>query len=565
MATTNSALSFQGLSSGIQTDALVNAILAQEGTRLKAFQARQTQNQAKTSSLTSMGSALTALSMSLSSLKDKLNARAVTSSDSTGAYVSATASAAVAGNYEVKVQTVATRARISGALDGTGNPTSLGVTDTSAAIFSGGQATFAIQGTDKVIKTVTVTNNSLLGLRDAINASGAGVTATIINNGKTGNGAVPYQLVLTSNTTGTGSTGGVITVADVTNNDGSSVNSLGITGGTVDSLTTPTTLGGGLTSNALGSSSGVDAVFTLNGVQLTRQSNTVTDAVDGVTFTLKQGGQTGTTTLTVAQDKGVALTAVQDMISKYNVVVKAYKEASTATKNADGSIKQAPLTGEATSAAIIRQLKSSLSGDSSGLSASAYQRLAGIGINTSSDGTLTLDTVAFQTAMDKDPSAVQKLFTFSGTSTNNAVTVKSGTSSTATGNYSFNITSYDSSGNFSGTLNGVAISGSNGVLVGTGALSGLTLAITGTGSGTLSLARGAGQIMNDLITGFTGVSGGLSSALNSITNQNSILDQQIEQAQAMLDRRKKVLQKQFSDMEVKVAQLRSAASGLGGA
>lgn len=562
MATQNSSVSFQGLSSGIQTDALVNAILAQESTRLNAFQARQTQNAAKSSSLTSMKSALNALSLSLSVMKDKLNARAVTSTDANNTYVTATATGAQAGSYDVKVQTVATKARISSNLDGSGNPTNLAVTDTAASIFSGAQAKFAIKGTDGVIKTVTVTNNTLLGLRDAINASGAGVTATIINNGKTGVGAQPYQLVLSAKTTGTGSTQGVITLADITNGDGSSVNSLGITGGTVDNAATPTTLTGGLSSSAPGGASATDAVFTLNGVQLTRQSNTVSDAVEGVTFTLKQGGQTGTSTLTVAQDKGVALTAVQDMISKYNILVKAYKEASTATKKDDGSIQQAPLTGEPASATVIRQIRSALTGDSTGLGGSTYTRLSNIGIRTQSDGTLTLDSVAFQAAMDKDPASVQKLFTFSGDSTNSAVTVKSGSSTTATGSFAFNITSYDAQGNFSGTLNGQAVSGTNGVLVGTGALAGLTLSIAGTGSGTLSLGRGVGQSVNDLITDFVGASGGLSTALRNITTQNDLLDKQIEQAQALLDRRKKTLQDRFSKMEVQIAQLRSAASGL---
>lgn len=305
-----SPISFQGLATGIQTDALVNAILAQEGTTVASMQARQTRNKARTSALTSMKSNMNAFSFSLAALQDKLNARTVTSTDANNTNVTATATGAAAGSYDLTVTTVATKGRISPTLVG-GIPQNLAVADPTTAIFSGSSADFAVQGTDGVIKAFTVTSNSLNGLRDAINASGAGVSASVIN---TGAGTNRYQLVISAKETGTGGTngtGGVVTIADVTS--GGPVNTLGITAGTVDSMSSPTTLNGGLTS-AVSGTNAVDAVFTLNGIQLTRQTNIVKDAADGVTFTLKQGGQTGTTTLTVAQDKAAATAGMQDMI-----------------------------------------------------------------------------------------------------------------------------------------------------------------------------------------------------------------------------------------------------------
>ncbi|GLH73181.1 hypothetical protein GETHLI_16830 [Geothrix limicola] len=580
MATSaNSALSFQGLSTGIQTDALVSAILAQEGQGLAALQARQTRNNNKTTALTAMQTSMTSLFVSLAALQDKFNARTVTSTDTNNSYVTATASGAGAGTYDVKVSTLATKGRISPTLDASGNPTNLAVANPANAIFTAGQTTgtFAVQGTDGVIKTFQVTNNSLNGLRDAINASGAGVTASIVN---TGTGTTPYQLVITANATGTGQTGGNITLADITNGTsssaGASVNTLGITAGFVDSTTAPTTITG--LSSATSGATAQNAVFTLNGIQLTRQSNVVSDAADGITFTLKQGGQTGSTTLTVSQDISTATAGIQDVITKFNALVSGYKSASATTKNSDGSLNQGPLAGDSTSRSIMAQIRTALTGASAGLPSTApFTVPASLGVRTNSDGTLSLDTTTFKAAMEKDPSAALRLFTFSGDTTNGVVSFKSGGAKTATGPVTFNIDQFTTggtvSGTFSGTYNGTAFSnvrltGSNGTLVGAAGtpLEGLTLSVTATGTGTLTLARGAGQAVSDLITSFSASGTGfLSSALNNIRTQNQTLATQISAAQSALNRRKQVLQLQFSTMESTVAQMRASASSLTGA
>lgn len=567
-----SAISFQGLASGLQTDALVNAILAQEGKGLTALQARQTRNKMRTSALTSMKTAMSTLSISLAALQDKFNARTVTSTDSNSTYVTASASGAASGNYDLSVSTVATKGRISPTLSG-GIPTNLAVADPAAAIFSSPKASFAVRGTDGVIKAFELTNNSLSGLRDAINASGAGVTAAVIN---TGTGATPYQLVITAKETGTGTTSGVVTLAAIDNEDLSATTvdpALGITAGTLSgTFAAPTALTGGLQSGA--SETAKDAVFTLNGIQLTRKTNVVSDAADGVTFTLKQGGQIGSTTLTVAQDKTTATNAMQEVITKFNSLLKIYKDAATSTKDKDGSIIQGALANDATSRTIISQIRAALTGTSSGLPGSAtFQIPASLGIKTMADGTLSLDTAVFQAAIEKDPAAAKRLFTISGESSNGVLAFQGGGANTATGAIAFTIDSYTAggavSGTFSGTKNGtpfsIGLTGSNGVLIGAigTALEGLTVAVTATGTGTLTISRGAGQAARDLITSLSASgSGSLANSLTNIENNNKTLATQIDSAQSALDRRKKVLQQQFSKMEVAIAQMRATVGNL---
>ena len=653
-----SPLSFQGLSSGLQTDALVNAIIQQEGQPVQRLQDKQTANNNRTAALQAMGTNLTALSTSLASLgTTSFSSRTVSSSDTTATYVTATASGAAAGNYDLLVAQVATKGQISptlsypgtsttpsaltftaasaktavgavgftttydtlaGTVSGTftvggknytlngtiaggsgsltgaagtplegltvsvtaagsgtlnlagATPTNLAVTDPLAtSIFTGATATFAIQGTDGVVKTLTLagTNNNLYSLRDAINAlgtadpavpgsKGLGVLASVVN---TGNGANPYQLVLTAKDTGTGTTNGVVTVADIT--AGGATNTLGIGAGSVDSLTAPTLITGGLASSGAGVAQ--DARFSVNGIQLTRKSNTVTDAVDGVSFLLKQGGQTAPTTLSVALDKGGMTTAMQDVVSKFNALVTAYKTAS-ATGGA--------LANDSTARSIITSVRAALGGVPAGLATGAtYRSAASVGLTTNQDGTMSLDTTAFQAALDKDPEAVKRVFVSSGQSTNASVGFILSSSKTTTGSVGFNITSYTAGGAISGTLTvngtGYAVSGNNGVVwgaVGT-PLEGLALKVQGTGTGTLNLSRGVGQATKDLVYGMTAPgSGSLATVLSNISAVNVTLAHQITDGQARLARRKTMLQNQFSQMEAAVGQLQALGQSLSG-
>jgi flagellar hook-associated protein 2 len=546
-----SGLSFQGITTGLQTDALVQAIIQQEGQPVQRLKDRQTQNTQRSAALNSMRTGLTSLTVSMAALYDKLDAKTVSSTDANGTYVTATASGSVAGSYDVKVSSVATKGQLGPLMSG-GVPTTLAAADPNAAILTAGSGDFTVQGTDGVTKAFTLTNNSLNGLRDAINASGAGVTATIINSGK---GANPYQLVVTAKDTGTGTTNGVVSLAAA--NGTAVVSSLGITSG-------------GLVST--GDSVAKDAVFTVNGIELTRKSNTVTDAVDGVTFTLKKGDTTNDTTLTVAQDKSGATAGMQDVLTKFNAILKTYKDASTITQDAStGEITSGPLAGDPTARSVISQVRSALGGTPDGIASSAvFKSAAELGIKTNVDGTLSLDTTVFQAALDKDPDAVKKVFSFSGTSTNGAVSFSSGSTTTATGAMGFNVT-YGTGGAVTGSLTygGTTysnLSGTNGTLqgpVGT-PLEGLNLTVKGSGSGTMTLSRGIGQKLQDLVSSLTSYTGTIETTRASIDVQNQNLTAQIDSGQALLDKRQAALKAQFDQMEVTVSQLRAASGSLSG-
>ena len=419
-STSSSTMTLNGVSTGIDTTALINAIIAQKGIGVTRLKAQQTLNNQKITTLSTMKGELSALTVSMAALQDSLSSRVVTSTDSGNSYVTATATSSASGSYDINVSTLATRGRLSAQLDSTGAPKNLAVANpsdsTKSPVFTGAPPTFAIQGTDGQVYQVTLdaSSNTLNGLRDKINSvAGASVSASVVNTGK---GTNHYQLVVTAKNTGTGTTGGVVSIADITNmnSDGTPgvtdplnpTNTLGIAaGGVVKDATTGAI--SGLGSNTAGAVA-TDANFTLNGVSMTRGTNVVTDAADGFTFNLKQGGQQGITTLSVTQDTSGATTALQDFITKYNTLVKDYKTASNSTKNADGSIAEAPLANDPTTRTLMNNLRAAIAG---GLPASStYKHLSDLGVSVQADGTLYLNTNTFKQALNTDVASVQNLF-----------------------------------------------------------------------------------------------------------------------------------------------------------
>jgi flagellar hook-associated protein 2 len=580
-------VSFQGVTSGIKTDALVNAVVTQASQPMVGMQKQISAANARASALTSLQSTMTDLSAAIGTLNGAgFDARKVSSTDPDDIHVTATASGGPAGSYDLQVLQTATNARLSPTLVN-GVATTLAVAKPSDPIFSGDHATFAVQGTDGVAKQIALGagNNTLGGLADAINAlsapdpnvpgsTGLGVTATMVDTGQKSN---PFQLILTSSKTGLGTAGGDIRLADITNSlppplpkgydpkkDGPpppppppEENFIGIEEGALTDDGSAIASGGNQSQQAA-----QNAVFSLDGIQLTRPTNTVSDAVKGVTFQLKQGGQKDTTTLTVTQDTDAATKDMQDVVTKFNAILTNYNTA-TATGG--------PLFGDGTARTLLASIRSSLTGSPAGLPVSnRLNSAASLGVKTNKDGSLSLDTKMFQAAMSSDPEAAKSVMATSGVSTNTNVSLAVAGPQTATGAFDFNITTFEPKGAVAGTVTyggqQYTLTGKNGVLQGAAdtPLEGLYLAVNGTGSGTMNISRGAGQATQDTIAHLTDSnSGAIAQVLKGITNANKNLNNQISSQQMMLDTMKTSLEKKYSDMEAAVTQMQAAGQSIG--
>ncbi|MDR1840664.1 MAG: flagellar filament capping protein FliD [Holophagales bacterium] len=364
------SMSFAGISTGIPTDQMIEAMLANERLPINRLQSRQTTNNQKKTALQVMKTAFSNLATSVASLTSaKLSGRTVSSSDSSA--MTATASGGASGSYDVVVRQLATKARAE-VSNSFGSPTD--------SVGSAGDS-YTIVGKNGAETKITLEDGktSLADLSAAINAKSGetGVSANIVQK-KPGE----YHMVLSSTETGAGTDG-----RDTIGIYGESGNALGV-GTALD--------GDGNIAGINVTERAKNAVFTLDGVEMERSTNTVSDAVDGVTFTLNKA-ENKTVTLKVAMDTSSIVSAFQDVISKYNTAMQSYKNNSGV------------FSGDATMRTIFTQLRSSISGAVQGGDGDMWSS-AVLGLTTGRDGTLSLDTKKLEESLQSNPEAVGKVF-----------------------------------------------------------------------------------------------------------------------------------------------------------
>jgi flagellar hook-associated protein 2 len=191
---------------------------------------------------------------------------------------------------------------------------------------------------------------------------------------------------------------------------------------------------------------GTDAKVTIDGVALTRPSNTITDAVSGVTLNLLQAEPGTTVNLTVARDGQSIRGSVEAVTKAYNALVKFVSD-----QGANGQPLSTSPQLRAAMSSITNTLLSPVVG-----ATGDYTRPAVAGLSLQKDGTLALDAATFDAALTKNYADVLRLFQTNGTATNSEVTFGFSTDKTKPGTYAVNITTAAKTasvtgGGFSGT------------------------------------------------------------------------------------------------------------------
>ena len=365
---------FGGLITGLDTNALISSLVKAEQRPSVLLQGQKTTLQAQQGIYSAVIASLAGLKSAAQnlSLADDFNRKSVSSSDPT--VLTATADAAAsAGSNSIIVDTLAKAQSIE----------SIAFGSATDAI---GTGTLTIHvGADSTNITLDNTNNTLSGLRAAINSSGAAVNAAIVN---VGTSATPdYRLVVQSKNTGT-------------------ENAVTITGSL--SAGADPFIGGGQIVQAP-----ADALFAVNGLTVTRGSNTISDVVPGVTFTLLKEGDhdgvvestDGAANLAVAVDSGAIQDAIHELADNYNTVNKIINDQFTLNPD---SKRQGALAGDAGLRGVISRLRNELS-RAGGIGA-GIAFISDIGINFAKDGSLTVDDAKLSHALETDAVGVSNLF-----------------------------------------------------------------------------------------------------------------------------------------------------------
>jgi flagellar hook-associated protein 2 len=356
-------------SSSFDVNSIVTQLMELEKRPLAVLDTKEASYQAKISAYGTVKSALASLQSAVQTLTqpNTFKTLGITSSDLTVVSGSATTEAAP-GTYNVVVDQIAKAHTVR----------SNGAYTSTSATFNTGTLSIKVGNGSTFDIDITNSNNSLSNIRSAINNSGAPVSATIVNDGTN------QRLVLTSKTMGSA---GAITV---TANDSGS----GGTNPLTDLIST----------NLVEVQAADDAEFTVNGLSITRSSNTISDVVQGLTLTL---GKEGSSTVSVAKNTTAAVNAVTAFVTAYNAVVA---QNSALTAYDAGNEAASILTGDVT----VRSIQSKLSGlVNSGVSgvAGGLSRLSQVGVSLQRDGTLKLDTAKLTAALNDTDNDVSSLFT----------------------------------------------------------------------------------------------------------------------------------------------------------
>ncbi len=341
----------------------------------------------KDTELSSLGTQLSTLSSDLRALTDFSGTMAYKTGSSSNTDVlmlSSASAAAVAGTHTVTVQNLAQTS--SAASD------AIKASDTLTGSF-----TFKV-GTGEW-QTVTVGDHSteatLAGLQAAINYSDRGVIASVLTNA---DGTARLSLVSKTN-----GSAGTITIADASNHPTSP--------STLADTTTPDK------NTALGMAtiqSGIDASLLVDGVTVTSASNTVSDAIPGVTFQLLSTGSSDpltpkTVQVLIENDTSTIETSIGTLVKDYNTLIQAINT----QEGKDSSGNPEPLYGSA----VLSQLQQGLlSAISSSFGTNSVNSLIAMGITASAtaDGTITLDGDALTRALNAHFDEVVSLFQDSG-------------------------------------------------------------------------------------------------------------------------------------------------------
>jgi len=357
-----SNITFSGLSSGLDTSSMVTQLVKASKTPATALGTKQNNITSQKSILSSLSSSLSSLTTAMKGLdlasEVKPNTAAV-SDDHVGVTASSTADV---GTHDIRVNALAASSI---------NQSKAFSSSAAGAAGTGGLEITVGSGTKSIAWDAT---DSLSSIASKINGADAGVTASVV---KVTEGS--YRLVVSAKETGT-----------------AKAPSFAMTG---DSL--------GLNDTGNVKRAAADASLTVDGIDITRSSNSVNDVLTGVTLSLKSvhGADQPNATATVSQDTTAVQKNLQTFVDAYNKINSQLHTQLDYTGTAKG---ENTLFGDSTLRGIQGSLATMMSSTYGG------STLSTIGISRDKTGVMSIDATKLTAALAKDANAVSKVFVDGG-------------------------------------------------------------------------------------------------------------------------------------------------------
>jgi flagellar hook-associated protein 2 len=381
-------ISVTGIGSGLDIDSIVTSLVAAEGDAKTLLLANQrSDTEFEVSAYGALKSTLASFSSSLTFLKTTSNFQqnTLTSADPT-VFTATSASGDIApGVFGVEVRALAEAHKVM----------TTGFTDQDTVIGTG-SLTISV-GNDSFTVNIDSNNDTLAQISSAINSAtdNTGVSATIVNVDD-GSGGTEAKLILSSDNTGTDNE---ITIT-VDDDDLDDTDASGLSAFYYDTsdATTPERM--------TEINTAVDAEIYIDGQKVLSSSNTVVDAIDGVTITALKEDTGNVHSLTVTTDTDTIKSNINSFVTNYNTL-RTFLNDVTEFDPATG--EAAVLLGDATTRNLTTQLRTTISDVVTGIS-SQFTTLVDIGITTTSTGTLTVNSTKLNAALASSTEDISELF-----------------------------------------------------------------------------------------------------------------------------------------------------------
>ena len=383
------------LGGGLDVQGIVSQLLQVERQPINRLEQEQSRIQRKINAFEDFQSKLLDLETKIGDLSsaDSFSKRSASSSNENLLRVTAD-SAAIPGSFSIEIERLARS-------DNFVTDSTFASTDTAI-----GTGSFDLSvGTETVNISIDSGNNTLTGLKNAINDSGADVVASIVNDGS------GFRLTVTSNQSGSDS---AISISD---------NTLG------ESFSR--------THQNVASAADLDASLTVNGLQVTSSSNSVSGVVPGVTLDLSGTTEVGqVVTVSVENDTEAVKDSIQAFVDSFNDTAGFINSQFT-------FVQAAGTAGLLSSEGLVRRAQLGLSEilrtNIEGLPGE-ITNLRALGVDVEQDGTLSIDSERLDENLENNFDQIQDLFLTVGQTSNPGVSFVTAGSQTGAGTFEVNIT-----------------------------------------------------------------------------------------------------------------------------
>jgi flagellar hook-associated protein 2 len=367
MATISSA----GIGSGLDVKSIITQLMAIEQQPKNQLVTAATKIQTQISEVGKVTSALSTLKDLSSKLSSSTFWNQTTASSSSTAVSVTSSSTALAANYSVEVQQLASSQSLMAGQTFTSSTAAVGTgtLNIEMGTWGTGQTTFTAASVPSSAAITVDSTDTVESLRDKINAAGIGVSASILTDSS---GA---RLVVRSTSSGAA--------------NGFRVTPSGATGGVATMGYDPSHAVTGATQTK----AAADAKATIDGVSVTASSNTFANVMDGVSLTAN-AVTTAAATVTVTNDTTTIKTTLQSFATAYTALNSLI---ATDTKYDATTKKAGPLQGDSTIVDVQTRMRTLLGATST--ASSAFSRLSDAGLELQRDGSLTLNATKVDNAL----------------------------------------------------------------------------------------------------------------------------------------------------------------------